>query len=60
MLKKINSKKYEVCCSGNCPTVFLGGDGLIHITDDHGKEIKMSLEEALFLSEAAKKIGDDA
>ena len=58
MLKKINSKTYKVCCSGNCPTVSIEDDGMIHITDDFGGSIKISIEESSFLSQASKEIAE--
>ena len=55
MIKKIKETEVEICCSGNCPHVCFE-NGVIVIYDDFGGFVKMSKEEASFLSEASKQV----
>ncbi len=54
MIKKISDTKYKLCCSGNCSLVEYV-DGFIVISDDFGGSVKIPLDEAELISEAARK-----
>ena len=55
MIKEINKKEVEICCGGNCPKVEAQNDRIL-IHDDFGNTASLSREEALFLTEAAKRV----
>lgn len=54
MIKPLSENKVSICCSANCPEVSFE-EGFIKIVDDFGGEIKVTVEQAEFLTEAAKQ-----
>jgi hypothetical protein len=55
MIKPLSQNKVEISCSANCCPTVEYSDGQIKITDDFGGEIKVTTEQAEFLTEAAKQ-----
>lgn len=55
MIKPLSKNKVEISCSGNCCPTVEYSEGFIKIVDDFGGEIKVSVKQAEFLTEAAKK-----
>ena len=56
-LREEGDQIFLCCGKAKCPSVAFQGDEII-IRDDFGNAAHMKLEEALLLSEAAKKISE--
>tara|TARA_X000001036_G_scaffold409791_1_gene421164 strand:+ start:322 stop:618 length:297 start_codon:yes stop_codon:yes gene_type:complete len=57
-LREEGNQIFMCCGKAKCPSVALQGEEII-IRDDHGNVAHMKVEEALLLSEAAKKISEE-
>lgn len=56
-LEYVNENSIKICARGCCPVVSLDDDK-IFIKDDFGKEIQISVLEALNVSRAVEKLVD--
>ena len=53
----MKNKSVKLCCGGRgCPELTIEG-GKVKITDDHGKSIRININEAKLISGALKKLG---
>jgi hypothetical protein len=47
----------RLCCNKKgCPTIQDIGNGMVRITDDYGKEVEMTKEEAKLVSDGVKTL----
>ena len=61
MITKLTDNSVKLCCNGNgCPIISKLPSGQFMIQDDYGQFIKITEEEILNLSKAAKSILDGA
>jgi hypothetical protein len=59
MIIKLTENSVKLCCNGNgCPTVSKLPSGQFMIQDDYGQFVKITEDEILNLSKAAKYILD--
>jgi hypothetical protein len=57
MIKRENATTVRLCCGKqNCPTIEDLGNGMIKITDDYGKEVEMTKEEAKQVSNGVRTL----
>lgn len=55
MIKRESENSVRLCCGKRgCPVVEDLGNGKVKITDDYGKEVIMSKEEAKLVSDGVK------
>ena len=54
---KRHEGSFSICCGkAGCPTIYGGDDGMSHIKDDFGNDVKMKLEEAELLGQAVEQV----
>jgi hypothetical protein len=60
MITKLTENSAKVCCNGNgcCPIISKLPSGQFMIQDDYGQFVKITEEEILEISKAAKSILD--
>jgi hypothetical protein len=59
-LQRLTNGAVVMCCGGKgCPTLRLDEDSTVHITDDHGNEIKISHDEAKLIDQALQQAEED-
>ena len=57
MIQKLTDNSVKLCCNGNgCPTITKLENGEFTILDDYGNTARISKEEILAISEAAKTL----
>ena len=57
MIIRENENTVRLCCGKRgCPTVIDLGNGMVKITDDFGKEVEMTKEEAKLVSDGVKTL----
>lgn len=57
MIKRESSNMVRLCCGKKgCPTIIDLGNGMVRITDDFGKEVEMTKEEAKLVSDGVKTL----
>lgn len=57
MIKRDNSTTVRLCCGKKgCPTIQDLGNGMVRITDDFGKEVEMTKEEARLVSDGVRTL----
>ncbi|MBF0207897.1 MAG: hypothetical protein HQK53_13520 [Oligoflexia bacterium] len=57
MIKRENATTVRLCCGKKgCPTVIDLGNGMVKITDDFGKEVEMTKEEAKLVSDGVRTL----
>lgn len=60
MIKRENASTVRLCCGKKgCPTVQDLGNGMVRITDDFGKEVEMTKEEAALVSDGVKVLNGE-
>ena len=57
MIKRENMNTVRLCCGkAGCPTIQDLGNGMVRITDDFGKEVEITKEEAKLVSDGVKTL----
>jgi hypothetical protein len=57
MIKRESENMVRLCCGKlNCPTITDLGNGMVRITDDFGKDVEITKEEAKLVSDGVKTL----
>lgn len=57
MIIRDNASTVRLCCNKlGCPTITDIGNGMVKITDDNGKEVEMTKEEAKLVSDGVRTL----
>lgn len=60
MIKRENKNTVRLCCGKKgCPTIEDLGNGMVRITDDFGKDVTMTKEEAAIVSDGVKVLNGE-